>query len=181
MVKPVGLSQGTVVNVSSVVGLITMHLTFHSLCPALPHSHTHISPFPSFAGTYLPLISTLHHPHSTFSLICGSISPPHINSITRIPPFHSFAGAFLPFILYLHCFPPFSSHPYCPFWPCCHTYIQYVHVMATIIYPFTHPYLSFVMLCLDYVICHTHISQNFIWCIDYVIHLFPYMIEKPSV
>ena len=101
MVKPVGLSQGTVVNVSSVVGLITMHLTFRSLCPALPHSHTHISPFPSFADTYLPLISTLHHPHSTFSLICGSISPPHINSITRIPPFRSFAGAFLPFILYV--------------------------------------------------------------------------------
>ena len=81
----------------------------HSLLPLSPSLH---------------LILTLHHPHSTFLLICGSIPPSHINSpspafhlfahlqghpsilyqlsITRIPPFCSFAGPSLHLISTLH-------------------------------------------------------------------------------
>ena len=136
----------------------------HSLLPFSPSLH---------------LILTLHHPHSTVLLICGSIPPSHINSplptfhlfahlqvhpctsyqlsITCILPFCSLAGSFVSFILYLHHFPVLhssSSHP-CVSILCPVT----IHIYCTCddVYhnpTFTHLYLSFLMLCLDYIIYH---------------------------
>ena len=78
-------------------------------------------------------------------------------SITCILPFCSLAGSFVPFILYLHHFPVLHSSSLhscvsilCPV--TIHTYCTCddVHHNPT----FTHLYLLFLMLCLDYVIYH---------------------------